>query len=654
MKPLRKYRIKRKLTLVIMLTSSVSLLLASAAFLAFDFYSHREEMVHEMSAMAHAIADNCADSLAAGDRAGVGRVLGLLQNNLPVVAAYLYSSDGSTLAKYVRPDADKRAVFSKPGAIGQWFRDGYLIVSRAVVSNGKVVGSISLQCDSGSFRQRFKRYAVTLCIILLAASVAAYLLASRLQRLVSVPILSLTRVARVITEQKDYSIRVEEKFNDDEIDLLIDAFNQMLTQIHERDVQLQKVKDELEKRVQARTYALQQELAERKRTEEQLRQSQKMEAVGRLAGGVAHDFNNLLTVITGYSDLLLRRLSEDDPQRRSAQEIQTAAHRAASLTRQLLAFSRKQVLQPKVLDLNVVVAGMEKMLRRLIGEDVELKTVLAPTLGKIKADPGQIEQVIMNLVINSRDAMPSGGKIIITTAAATIGADTTFQDGENDPGEYVTISVKDTGLGMTPEVKAHLFEPFFTTKGKDKGTGLGLPTCYGIVKQSGGHIDVFSESDKGTTFKIFLRRVEKAAEQLAEYDEAKLLPRGKETLLVVEDEPAVRELAACVLRESGYKVLEAGNGREALRVVEEHGNKPIELLISDVIMPHMSGKELVDRMKTTRPKTKVLFISGYTDDAIVLHGALAPGVDYLEKPFSPARLVHRVREILDRPLSMAV
>lgn len=387
---------------------------------------------------------------------------------------------------------------------------------------------------------------------------------------------------------------------------------------------------------------------ERNRLEERLRLSQRMEAVGRLAGGVAHDFNNMLTAIVGYSDLLLTEFAHDDPGRLDVDEIRKAAERAASLTRQLLAFSRRQVLQPKVLDLNLVVADMEQMLRRLIGEDVELVSVLEPTLGCVKADPGQIEQVIVNLAVNARDAMPRGGKLTIETADAELDEAYARQHVAVVPGPYVMLAVSDTGTGMDPEIQDRIFEPFFTTKEKGEGSGLGLATVYGIVKQSGGNIWVYSEPGRGTTFKIYLPRVDEPAEPLPRREEPGSLPRGAETVLVVEDEPAVRELTARVLRGAGYTVLEAPGGEEALKWVESHRGA-IHLLLTDAVMAGMSGRELAERIEATRPGTKVVYMSGYTDNAIVRHGLLEPGVALLQKPFTPIALARKVREVLDRP-----
>jgi PAS domain S-box-containing protein len=382
--------------------------------------------------------------------------------------------------------------------------------------------------------------------------------------------------------------------------------------------------------------------------EEQLLQSQKMEAIGRLAGGVAHDFNNLLTPITGYSQLAISSLPPSDPIRDDLQEIQKAADRAAVLTRQLLVFSRRQSLKPQVLNLNTIILDVVKMLRRLIGEQIELVMLPGSDLGSVKVDPGQLEQVIVNLVVNARDAMPNGGRLILETTNVKIDQDNINQYTGITPGDYILFAVSDTGSGMTDEVKIHLFEPFFTTKEKGKGTGLGLSMVYGIIKQSDGHIFVNSQLGQGTTFKIYLPRIEEEMIAMPKRDDLGYMPRGNETVLLVEDEPLVRGLALRILRGQGYQVLEASNGNEALYVAQEQPEEIIHLLLTDVIMPHLGGKELAERLKNLRPNIKVLFTSGYTDHAISQYGLLNPNIAFLEKPFSPSGLVRKVREVLDR------
>ncbi|MFC1841379.1 ATP-binding protein, partial [Thermodesulfobacteriota bacterium] len=380
----------------------------------------------------------------------------------------------------------------------------------------------------------------------------------------------------------------------------------------------------------------------------QLSQSQKMEAIGTLTGGVAHDFNNLLTTIIGNAELGLMDLGKDSPQYESLKEIIKAGNSAATLTRQLLAFSRKQILQPTILDLNTVIKDMDKMLQRIIGEDLELTTLPKPDLGKVITDPGQIEQVIMNLVVNARDAMPQGGMITIETANTDLD-ESYFRDHgiESQIGPYVMLAVSDTGIGMDKETQERIFEPFFTTKGRSKGTGLGLSTVYGVIKQNKGFVWVYSEPEQGTTFKIYLPKVKAyvASEKKEQHHVTEL--GGSETVLVVEDDDSLRKLARKALQQRGYRVLEAENCEDALRVSEEHEG-PIQLMITDVVMPKMSGKETAEHLQPLHPQMKVIYMSGYTDDAIVRHGVLIPGLNFIEKPFTPEGLLRKVREVLDK------
>ncbi len=392
------------------------------------------------------------------------------------------------------------------------------------------------------------------------------------------------------------------------------------------------------------------DITEHKRLEEQLLQSQKMEAVGRLAGGIAHDFNNLLTAIIGYSQIILSGLDEGDPVRDQIGEIEKAGKRAAALTSQLLAFSRKQILQPKVLNLNAVIADIDKMLRRLIGEDIELRINLDAAIGRVKADPGQIEQIIVNLAVNARDAMPRGGKLTIETQNVYLDEPYANQHAEVQPGSYVMLAMSDTGTGMDKETQANIFEPFFTTKEKGRGTGLGLSTVYGIVKQSSGHIWVYSEPGRGTTFKIYLPLIEESAEIAETPAPIAESLRGHETILVVEDEEVVRNLACEILQINGYTVLEAADANEALLKYEQHEGA-IHLMITDVVMPSISGRELAEHLTPSRPEMKVLYMSGYTDDAIVHHGVLDAGTAFLQKPFTPDALARKAREVLDAPRS---
>ena len=394
--------------------------------------------------------------------------------------------------------------------------------------------------------------------------------------------------------------------------------------------------------------AMVEDITERRHLEAQFVEAQKMGVVGQLASGVAHDFNNILLTIMGYTDLIALELGTDSPLKPFADEVRIAAERAAGLTRQLLIFSRKQTVQPVVLDLDATVKDLDKMLRRLIGENVEMTIVPGKQSGRIKADAGHICQLLMNLVVNARDAMPNGGHLNIATSNFTLDDNSAGKHTGAIPGDFVMLSVSDTGTGMTDEVKARLFEAFFTTKPKGKGTGLGLATCQTIIQQSGGHIEVFSEVGKGTTFKIYFPRIEQPLPVSAHPMQNEPLPRGKETLLVVEDELAVRNLARGVLENQGYEVLTASNGQEALHVVFEHQGSPIHLVITDVIMPVMGGKVMAEWLKATYPGLKFLFTSGYTDDTIAQHGVLETGVEFLSKPYTPTILARKVRAMLDK------
>jgi nitrogen-specific signal transduction histidine kinase/ActR/RegA family two-component response regulator len=382
--------------------------------------------------------------------------------------------------------------------------------------------------------------------------------------------------------------------------------------------------------------------------EAQLRQAQKMEAVGRLAGGIAHDFNNVLTVVKSFTEFLLEDLEQSDPRRADVQEIAKAADRAAGMTRRLLAFSRRQVLQPRPLDLNGIIGGMERMLQRLIGDDVRITTSVDRTLLPVLADPGSIEQVILNLAVNARDAMPNGGTLTIETHNARL--DRPDANWAIQPGPYALLSIRDTGHGMDAATQARIFEPFFTTKGQGEGTGLGLAMVYGIIKQSRGHVWVASKSNQGTTFTIYLPQVV-AAEQVPTVQPTAALTTvgGGETILLVDDEEALRSAARRALVRAGYRVIPAVDGPDALRVYMENTGTPISLVVTDVVMPGLGGRDLVGRLKIMSPELRVLFVSGYTEEGVRKQGVLQPGTEFLEKPFTPEKLLRKIREILDAP-----
>jgi PAS domain S-box-containing protein len=731
-----------------MATSAAALLVASLVFTLFDRSTFLRGKTQDLTVTARMVGSNSTAALSFGDPKSAGEILSALQAKQNVINACIYRKDGTVFASYSRDAATSD--FNPPPAQIQSTAivNDHMILFQPILLNGYSIGTIFIEADLTDLSERLMRFLEIDFLVLLASLGIAFLLSTRLQRIISGPIQELADTALAVSTQENYSIRAAKK-GDDEIGLLFDQFNSMLDRIQQRDTALQDAHNELENRVVERTSYLNaliensplailvldsgqkvqlynpafenlfqcsredvgkpvldlfpnektlpevnaaseaasektrvslitrrkrkdgsyvdvelhmvpltvkgrvlgslgiyQDITKRRVLEQQLQMAQKMEAVGRLSGGIAHDFNNLLGVILGYIQVIKRTLVPGNSLYEYAEEIEKASRRAVSLTRQLLAFSRQQVLEPVVLILNTLVADMEKMLPRLIGEDIDLKLMLAPTLGQVKADPGQLEQVLMNLAVNARDAMPDGGKLTIQTANAEIDAAFVREHPGSIAGEYVMLAVTDTGTGMDPETQAQIFEPFFTTKGRDKGTGLGLATVYGVVKQSNGYITVESEIGKGSLFTIYLPRVEQHAAVPVKSSPETRNYRGSETILLVEDAEPLRKLARLFLMENGYHVFAAADGSEAQKVAAQISGS-IDLLLTDVVMPGVNGRVLAERLAPSHPGMKILYMSGYTDSFIAGHGVLEPGVHLLRKPFTEEVLVRKVRELLD-------
>ena len=743
------FSIRHKLQTIVMATSAAALLVASIVFAIFDRSAFLRAKTEDLTVAARMVGSNSTAALSFGDANSAMEILSALQAKQNVINACIYKKDGEVFASYSRGAAN--GAFTPPLAQPESVAilKDRMFLFQPILLNGVPIGTIFIEADLTDLRARLAKFLEIDSLTLLVSLAVAFLLSTRLQRVVSGPVRELADTALSVTTEENYSIRARKRGND-EIGLLYDQFNSMLDRIQQRDIALQEAHNELEDRVVERTSYLNaliensplailvldpslnvqlynpafeiliqgsrredigkpvaalfpndktlpeikeasgepsekarvslitrrkrkdgsyvdvelhlvpltvngrvlgslgiyQDVTERRVLERQLQMAAKMEAVGRLSGGVAHDFNNLLGVILGYIQVIKRSLVTGNSLYEYAEEIEKASQRAVALTRQLLAFSRQQVLEPVVLDLNTLVAEMEKMLPRLIGEDIDLNLVLNPSISQVKADPGQLEQVLMNLAVNARDAMPDGGKLTIQTADAEIDVAFAREHPGSFPGKYVILAVKDTGMGIDPETQAQIFEPFFTTKGRDKGTGLGLATVYGVVKQSNGYINVESEKGKGSTFTIYLPRIEQpvAASSMSTPEPQSI--RGTETILLVEDAEPLRRLAELFLKENGYEVLTATDGAEAQKVAANFNGR-IHLLLTDVVMPGINGRVLAERLAPGHPGMKVLYMSGYTDSFIAGHGVLEQGTHLLRKPFTEEVLVRKVRELLD-------
>ena len=760
---IRSTSIRAKLIALVMATTCASLSLMGFALGIFELISHRRTMAAEMAAVGQIIGANSTAALTFNDDAAAKEILRALAPRTDIRAACLYDLGGRLFSSFDRP-GDRTVCPTTPSPDGAVFSSEGFVQSSPVMLDSERVGTLRLVATQVNLWRHMQLFGVVLAVAVAVSLVAGLLISSRLQRVVSRPILELASTARRISEQRDYALRAPPG-SQDEVGVAVSAFNLMLDRIQDGDLAIRRAEqksreqaqflgsildgmnegmvvvdqnanvliwnaaatrivgptpaglpltqwaqhfglkpsarqgkavttepplacalrgeivDEYEMRVDPTetrsgrwvtgtaqpmrdedgrvlgAIAVFRDVTQQKQaeldlsaSEEQLRQAQKMDAVGQLAGGIAHDFNNLLTVICGYTNLALQTLPPDDPVHADLEEVLAAGQRAATLTGQLLAFSRRQVLAPQRLDVNAAVHASWQMLRRLIGENVDFSVVYGADLGPVLADPGQIDQVVLNLVVNARDAMPRGGKLVVETGNAVLDERYAREHAGSRAGSFVRLKVTDTGVGMSPEVQARIFEPFFTTKDVGRGTGLGLSTVYGIVRQSGGHIEVSSAPGAGTSFTVYLPRAsaaEAAAGSGSDPVDVSSVPRGTETILLVEDEAPVRNLARQLLTGLGYEVLVARDGVEAIEVQAGHDG-PIHLLISDVVMPRLSGGELARQLLQRLPTLSIVFFSGYAADAsleaIFPHG----GPTLIPKPFTEEQLARTAREALDR------
>jgi signal transduction histidine kinase/ActR/RegA family two-component response regulator len=619
----RRLPIRHQLTLLVTLTSGLVLILACLVLAAYDLRRAYRELEDDLVSLAQVIGSNSTAALTFDDRHAAEEILAGMKARSHIASARLYDGLGRPFATYRRVGAEEDVLPERPRPDSYRAGGTQAVLFQSVKLGKETVGTLYLKSDLAQLRSHFEGYLVVVLLVVMASMVAASAISARLQRLVSDPILRLAAAADAVAQSKDYSVRVLSA-GGDELSVLTAAFNEMLSQIEHREAELRS------------------EVKERQHAEEQLRQGQKMEAVGRLAGGVAHDFNNLLGVILGYSELLLRQ-DLTPLQRGKVEQIHKAGDRAAALTRRLLAFSRKQVLAPKVLDLNALVVEFARMLPTVLGEDIELVIAEAPDLGLVRADPGQLEQILMNLCVNARDAMPEGGRIRITTENLAPGGERPKGRSAAD-GAFVVLTVSDTGCGMDAATKSHVFEPFFTTKAQGQGTGLGLATVYGIMERSDGSIEIESAPGKGSTFRLYFPQVHEPVEERvpASGEPAR---RGTETILLVEDELALREIVASMLRERGHTVLEADCGRAALEVAHRHTGV-IDVLLTDVVMPGITGRQVAREVILQRPAIRVIFMSGYSDEALGARGILDPDTTLLTKPFTGRALDRCLAQVL--------
>ena len=643
----RDLPIQRKMIVVILVASGFALLATAAAVLLFEVSSYRPRKAEEAHTQAELFSINLQPSLLFDVPEDTVEEVDKLASNREIELACVYDEERSFYASYRRsevagkPKAATKGKVQTLAAVSEQnlqcpqampeqisrFSHQRLELVQEITREGRRLGFLYLSYELPPLTARLPQYSVMFGAVLFALLTVSMLLSQVLDRIISGPLLSLAQAAHAVTDEENYRVRVEPS-GYDEIGQLTMAFNRMLSTIEQRDADLRQANEEQQK------------------LQEQLLQAQKMESIGRLAGGVAHDFNNLLTVVVGCTDLALRRLPADHSVYPLLDNIRQATSQATGLTQRLLAFARRQVIEARLICLNDLLEETEKMLRTLTGSGIELEAAPHPELWLVKADASQLMQVLVNLTVNGRDAMPEGGRLTIETSNVELDAERARLEGASKPGEYVLLTVTDTGTGIPEEVQPHLFEPFFTTKEQGKGTGLGLAMCYGIVKQSGGVITFSTFPERGTQFRVYLPRAlgEVALEAVAR--ELPAATSGRETLLVVEDNALVRGTTVSLLRGHGYEVLESQSGEDALRCLTEHSG-PVHLLVTDVVMPGMGGMEVAERVRVLRPEIGVLFVSGYTANEIIHQETFDGGVAFLQKPYTSDILIRRVRQVLE-------
>ena len=620
----RNLPIRQKMILIILVASGLALLATGAAVVIYEVTTFRPRMEEESARNAEMLSVNLHAPLAFDYPDDAREALQSLENQSEISVACVYRYDASRFASF--GGEEPIACPLVPEELGARFTGEKLELFHRIELDGETVGFLFLGYELPPLYARLPQYSLMVVAVLLALLAVSVLFSVALKRLISGPILELAQAAQEVRDRHDYRVRVGHRGHD-EIGNLTATFNEMLATIELREAALQRANEE------------------QRQLQDQLIQAQKMESIGRLAGGVAHDFNNLLTVIIGCTDLTVGQLPPESPLRRLLDNIRQATTQATELTNQLLAFARRQIIEPRIIDLNSLVLGTEKMLHSLIGDDIELVAIPCGDLWPVEADPSQIMQILVNLSVNARDAMPHGGKLTIETRNVTLSQEVR-DEVDMAAGEYVMLEVRDTGVGISEEVRAHLFEPFFTTKDTGRGTGLGLAMCYGIIKQSHGHLTVESELDQGASFKVYLPRAHEAVEAAAPERLPPALPAGEETVLIVEDNDLVRVTAVEQLLVHGYNVMDAANGLEALRLLESY-EAEAHLLITDVVMPEMGGKELSQRLQATHPDLRTLYVSGYPSGEIARHGVLESGIFFLQKPYTTETLIRKVRKILD-------